>query len=206
MSKIKIKLKIQAVMVEIEILDYEDDIFEFLNKLSNFIDSNDFIMPMNAGESITYPRDTKGDPVKKFTKSDNALTNGEDFSEDILKLAKDCRINPNNIQLIYDFEADSKIPSILTQIKGDSRIEQQRTAILLILYANKVINNKDKITSYELTPLLTKSNIDSSESAKAFKGEHSKFVKIDGKTYRITTQGILKARKLLSELNETWAK
>jgi len=205
MSKIKIKLNIKGVMVEIENLEYNDDIFEFLNDLSNFIDSNDLIMPINASEPSLYARNKYGVPVKRFAKSDNILSNSEEFSEDLLRLAKDCRIDPNNIQLIYDFEGDSKIPSILTQIKKDTRVEQQRTAILLILYANKMINKEDKITSYVLTPLLTKSNIDPSESSKAFRGEHSKFVKIDGKTYRITTHGILEARKLLSEINENLA-
>lgn len=84
-----------------------------------------------------------------------------------------------------------------------SRAETQRKGLILILYANYVKDKEDSISSKNLTSILTESNIDPTDLNKSVKSENfEKFIKIDGKSYRITSPGIIEARRLINEIYE----
>ncbi len=203
MTNIKIKLNVKGVLIEVENFEYDGDIFEFFERIIEFISSNESIISMKEMES-QIPRLAHDEIYRKrIGKLTNSINIQSDkTSDEIFLLAKDSRISPDKIQMIFDFGAETKIPPILIPIEKDTRTEQQRIAILVLLYENNLINNEDKVSSKILTPILTKSNIDPTSLSKAFRGNYTKFVKIDGKTYRITQQGILEARKCLKQLSE----
>lgn len=197
--KIKLEVNLPGLSAEIEEENLNMDIFEFLDKLFQFVDSDKYsslIVVNNDREKIRK--------ISSVIEKDKKVPEISEYSEPIEKIAKDVQKNPEKIQMLYDFGADLEIPPLLMTLDTDIRTEQQRIAVLLFLYYNKTVKNEDKISSSTLSPLLTKSNIDPSELSKAFKGENAKFAKIDGRTYRITPQGIIEARKILKSYINTY--
>ena len=193
--KIKLIVNLPGLSAEIEEQNLNMDLFELLDKLIQFVDSDKYsslIVINNDREKISK--------ISSVIEKDKEPREISKYSEPIKKIANDIQINPEKIQMIYDFGADLEIPPLLIPIDTDIRTEQQRMAVLLFLYYSNTVKNEDKISSFTLSPILTKSNIDPSELSKAFRGENAKFVKIDGKTYRITPQGIIEARKILKNL------
>lgn len=200
---IKIKLRILNADLELDIENYGNGIFEFLDELVEFLKVNKGLISSNTNFPTQNTQTIVSDD-NKFQKI-NAIPEDlseTDFSKELITLAQELRIDPKLIQLIFDFGAETQLPPLLIDIEGESRAEKQRTAISIILFVSHVLLNKNKISSHSLTPILIKSNIDPSESSKAFKGEYSKYVKIEGKSYRITPQGLLKAKKLIEELTQ----
>lgn len=203
---IKMKLKILGIPIEIEESNFEGDIFEFLDKMTNFLMSNEELISSHKIDTSIF-NSLKEKEIKNHSKEQYALLKEKlesgTFTEKILKLANDLKMDPEVVNLIFDFGAETQVPPILIPINKDVRTEQQRVGIIITLYLNSILNDNDKMTSHSLTPILLKSNIDPSASSKAFKGDSSKFVKIDGKSYRITPQGIIKAKKYIQELSKS---
>ena len=195
MMKIKLEVNFPGLSAEIEEENLNMDMFELLDKLMQFVDSDKY----SSIKAINNDREKKS-KISSIIVKDKEPPEISKYSEPIKKIANDVQINPEKIQMLYDFGADLEIPPLLMALDTDIRTEQQRMAVLLFLYYNNTVKNEDKISSFTLSPILTKSNIDPSELSKAFKGEYAKFVKIDGKTYRITPQGIIEARKILKNL------
>lgn len=195
MLEINLEFKIYGTLVKIGINDFEGDLFKFLDDLLEYFNQHNDIFE-NTEPQINenaFNEITTSILPSKTIRHQGSLDNCQ-------KIAYDSKITPDKIEMVYDFGTDDEVPPILLIIKRDTRTETQRIAIILILYANKVINQMDKMSSHSLTPILIKSDIDPTASNKAFRGEYSRFVKIEGKTYRITNQGTLKARNLIREL------
>lgn len=200
MPKIRIKLNFDGIIVEIDDIDYNGEIFAFLDELTDYLVKNQG--KINSFEIKSQSSEFIGlSPNKKLVNSSETQDNL--YNTKIKKLAKDSKIVPERLELIFDFGTDDDLPPILISLNKSTRTENQRIAIILLLYVNKVINGEDKISSHSITPLLVKSNIDPTASSKAFRGENSKYVKIEGKLYRITPQGILEAKRVLNELNNS---
>ncbi len=202
MLDINLEFKIYNVLVKLGINKYEGNLFEFLEDLLEYFDRHDDIFKNPSIEMVephvrenTFNEITTSVLPSKMIRNEGSLNKCQ-------KISYDSKIAPDKIEMVYDFGTDDEVPPILLIIKRDTRTETQRIAILLILYANKVINQMDKMSSQSLTPILIKSDIDPTASNKAFRGDYSKFIKIEGKTYRITNQGMLKARNLIRELVE----
>lgn len=203
---IKIKLNILGIPIEIEESNFEGDVFEFLDKMINFLMSKEELISSQKIDSSIF-NSLKEKELKNLSKEQDTLLKEKlergKFPEKIVKLANDLRMDPEVINLIFDFGAETQVPPILIPINKDVRTEQQRIGVIVTLYLNSILNDNDKMSSHSLTPILLKSNIDPSASSKAFRGDSSKFVKIDGKSYRITPQGILKAKKYIKELSKS---
>ena len=202
MLEINLEFKIHNTSVKIGINNYEGNLFEFLDDLLEYFSHHDDIFKNTSIEMVEpYVREKASNEITTSILPSKTIRNEGSLNK-CQKIAYDSKITPDKIEMVYDFGTDDEVPPILLIIKRDTRTEAQRIAIILILYANKVINHMDKMSSHSITPILIKSDIDPTASNKAFRGEYSKFVKIEGKTYRITNQGMLKARNLIRGLVE----
>ncbi len=140
----------------------------------------------------------KNKKMEENIEADTSQNNLKDKTdEQINRLTKDSRIPPQKLKSIFDFDADSDIPPLLCKIEGDTRIQQQRIALYLILYANNLLKQNNSVNSSVLGNVLEKSNIDPSNLNKAIIGI-SNHIRIDRKFYRITPPGIVEARRILT--------
>jgi len=193
--KIKINIDTPAIKIEIEEENLETDIIEFLESITDFVEKSLKQFYEKRYKDHLSPKDTKVALEEEISESI--------YAEFCIRIAKDSKVEQDFINQLYDFGSKLDTPPLLVGFKPKSRSEAQRKGLLLILYANSVINKEDSISSKNLTSILTESNIDPTELNKSVKSENfEKFIKIDGKSYRITSPGIIEARKLINELYE----
>lgn len=193
--KVKINIDTPAIKIEIEEENLETDIIEFLEKITNFIDKSLRQYYEKSYKARLSPKEIKDTLDEEISKSI--------YSEYCIMIAKDSKVELNFINQLYDFGSKLDTPPLLFGFETKSRAETQRKGLLLILYANSVINKEDSISSKNLTSILTKSNIDPTELNKSIKFENfEKYIKIEGKSYRITSPGKIEARRLINELYE----
>ncbi len=193
--KIKIKVNIQGFNLELEDIESQKDPFTFLEELISFIEKRQGYFKIQSKEQPKLeiePPATKEEPS-------NETNNLVEESDKIQRLSKDSKIESEKLKLIYDFEAKSDLPPLLCKIEGDSRTQQQRNALYLLLYANHIINQDKSVSSLILGGVLEKSGIDPSDLNKAVSSVSNHMV-IEKRTYRITLPGIVEARKILTEI------
>ncbi|MHA2246594.1 MAG: TIR domain-containing protein [Candidatus Hodarchaeales archaeon] len=117
-------------------------------------------------------------------------------------LSKIAKLDLEKLYVMFDFDAESTVPPLIIEINEETRVENQRIATVILLHANYILNQTNKLSSSELKVLLERSDVESDELNKAFKGAWSRLVKIEGKKYRITAKGRKKAKELLLILSE----
>ncbi len=193
--KIKIKVNIQGFNLEFEDIESQKDPFAFLEELILFIEKRQGYFKIQSKEQPKL----EIEPATREVGPSNETNDLGEESDRIQRLSKDAKIDSDKLKLIYDFDADSDIPPLLCKIEGDTRTQQQRNALYLILYSNNVLNQNKTVSSLILKNILEKVNIDPSDLSKSV-ASISGHIVIDGKSYRITLPGIIEARKILTEI------
>lgn len=198
--KINIRLKGSGYEFEIQDENFEGDIFEICSKFIEYINLNKDALAGIESE-LSIRKDFLSD-VSKRKADELELTEEERYSEKIKKMSKATQLDPESLSMMFDFDAESNIPPLVIEINEETRVENQRIATVILLYANYILNQADKLSSSELKYLLESSDVESDELNKAFKGTWSQLIKIEGKTYRITAKGRKKAKELIYFLAE----
>jgi len=191
--KIKINIDTPTIKIEIEEEKLETDMIEFLESIINFVEKSlrqFYEKKYDDHLSPKYISDTLEEEISESI-----------YAEDCIRIAKYSKVKPDFINQLYDFGSKLSTPPLLLDIGAKSRAETQRKGLILILYANNVINKEVSMSSKNLTSVLTESNIDPTELNKSVR-TFEKFIKIEGKTYRITSPGIIEARRLINEIYE----
>ena len=195
--KVSLKINISGILIDIEEDDFAEDIFTFLNNVIQFSNSNrDKIIPQSQSMDVESIPSTIEKDQKAYVEAS--------YNEKLIMIAKDSKISPDILVSIYDFGSDSVIPPLLYNFNLPNKVENQRMALILLLYANYVLNGEATMTSEALTPLLTKSNIDPSNLFNVKQSpEFRKWVSSDGRKYRITDPGKIRAKQILKEIENS---
>ncbi|MHA2246630.1 MAG: hypothetical protein ACXADY_16935, partial [Candidatus Hodarchaeales archaeon] len=173
--KINIRMKGSGYEFEIQDENIEGDIFEICNKVIKFINLNkEALTGIESGLSIT--KDFPSEISKRKT-DEIELIDEETHSEKIMMISKITQVDPESLSLIFDFDAESTVPPLIIEINEETRVENQRIATVILLHVNYILNQTNKLSSSELKALLERSDVESDELNKAFKGTWSQLIK-----------------------------
>ena len=217
----KVKVKLDNTGFEVEIEDNEqnqDYIESILKKIDEFItnkqelitsilhsakeqESKNSLLDFKINDETTKDLKNFENPTEKN------LNISKGMDENLAKFATELKIDAIKISRIYDFgskkyiNGEFEVPPIQTGActKNDTRVTEQREALLLLLLAKKILNNENSLSSRSLTQILTASSINSTDLSNVKSTEFVKMVKTEGRSYRITPLGEIKAKELLNE-------
>ena len=187
--KCKINVDFKNMKAEFEGENGIEEIIEEIKKFNKFADSLDFVDRREKGIETS-----EKNPILNYNREKYS---GKEYPEEVLKLSNYTKIEPEELLKIYDFGDNTETPPLLIDIKKNTRTGQQRIGLLLILFANKILHGDDRLSSQALSEILTKSMIDPTELNKALNKSFQKYVRLDGRTYRILHQGIIEAQKTI---------
>ena len=188
----KVEISIKKEPFEVTITENLEgmDTFDFMEKLIEFMKKNQDIVDVTQSENnLMKIPEAKGAEISEV-------------SSEFSKLVQESRLNEKQIMNMFDVDdLEFKIFPLLKPIEQSKRrTDNQRTAVIIFLYENSVLNNENTLSSKVLTELFAKSRMDSTNLSDAFRHDQS-LVKIEGRSYRITQKGILEAPKIMKELS-----
>ncbi|UYP46241.1 hypothetical protein NEF87_002526 [Candidatus Lokiarchaeum ossiferum] len=216
--KVRFTADKNGIEIEIEDNDNNQEYLEkILNQIDQIVDSKYNLLEVLRKEPI-LEKSTSNEGENKVIKeiintnsntnqTENIDTIAESIDQPIKDFAAQVKVDPLKLSQIYDFgyskytKGEMEVPPILPDVcsVSKSRSDTQRQALLLLLLATNVLNGNDSLSSKSLTMILTESSIDSTDLSKVKSTDFNKWIKIDGRSYRIFPVGVIKAKKFLNE-------
>ena len=134
-------LKIREFELNFNVENFEGSIKDIFNNIEEFIININIQFPELKNLHKYESKVEKQNSIIKAPVEENSKLN--EFNKNIIDLSTDSNIDKEKLSLIYDFGSDYVIPTLLIDVSGETRVEGQRNALILLLYANHVINSQD---------------------------------------------------------------